>query len=217
MSNGARGDQHEHWSGVYGRNPVIREHGSGFAAHYLGRLRPESRLLELGCGAGADAATFAGAGHTVTATDFVEEAVAANQRRFAHFPNLKFQAMRTDEPFPFPDGAFDAVYAHLSLHYFTHDITMAIVAEIRRVLVDCGLLMFACKSPADPLYGKGVEIEPDMFDLNGHVRHFFSEQYARELLATAFTDIEIASRSGKLYGGASAWIAAFARAGWQDS
>ncbi|MGI8963238.1 MAG: class I SAM-dependent methyltransferase [Thermomicrobiales bacterium] len=212
MSDAARGDQHEHWSGVYGRNPVIREHGSGCAAVCLARLARGSRVLELGCGTGADAATLAGAGHTVTATDFVEEAVAANQRRFAQIPNLNFQAMRTDEPFPFPDGTFDAVYAHLSLHYFTHDITMAIVAEIRRVLGEGGWLMFACKSPADPLYGKGVEIEPDMFDLNGHVRHFFSEQYARELLATAFTDIEIASRSGKLYGGASAWIAAFARA-----
>lgn len=207
----AHPDQRDHWTRVYARHPDAREHGGGFAAECLQRIAPESRILELGCGAGNDAATFAGAGHTVTATDFVDSAIAANRERLGHIPNLSFRIMRTDGPFPFADGAFDAVYAHLSLHYFTHDITMEILAEIRRVLIPGGLLMFACKSPGDPLYGKGSQVEPDMYDLNGHVRRFFSEAYARSLLAGGFTDIEVAAHQGKLYGGPSAWITAFAR------
>jgi ubiquinone/menaquinone biosynthesis C-methylase UbiE len=210
-------DQHDLWSGIHGRNPEIREHGSGFASECLERLGPGSHILELGCGAGNDAAAFAGAGHTVIATDFVESAIAANRQRHGHISNLSFRTMRSDEPFPFADEAFNAVYAHLSLHYFPHDITTAIFAEIRGVLNPGGRVMFACKSPQDPLYGKGVEIEPDMFELNGHIRHFFSEAYARDLLADGFTDIEIAAHEGKLYGGPSVWITVIARASQNGS
>jgi SAM-dependent methyltransferase len=206
-------DQHDLWSRIYNDEPDIHEHGSDFARECLALLPAPSRILELGCGPGGDAEAFARAGHTVIATDFVASAIAANQQRLQDLPNLSFQVMRNDEPYPFADGAFDAVYAHLTLHYFPHDITANVFTEIRRVLKPGGWLMFACKSPDDPLYGKGAPIEPDMFVYrNGQVRHFFSEDYARSLLANGFTDVEVTPHKGKLYGGKSAWITVVARA-----
>ena len=75
-----------------------------------------------------------------------------------------------------------------------------------------GLLLFACKSPQDPLYGAGEPIEPDMFVYpNGQVRHFFSEDYARSLLADGFREIEIAAHRGTLYDDESAWITVVAQ------
>jgi len=176
-------DQRDLWIAHYGSTPVLGKYPSAFSAQCLPLIAPASRILELGCGGGADAQAFARAGHTVTATDFVPAVIAANRKRLGYLPNLTFHSMRIDEPYPFAAASFDAVYAHLMLHYFTDDMTTAILAEIRRVLTPGGLLMFACKSPADLAYGKGVHIERDMFDFHGRVRHFFREDYARRLLA----------------------------------
>src|SRR5690606_33572586 len=123
-SSGARmttpPDQRDLWITNYGDHPQPAERPSAFVATCLDLLPPGGHVLELGCGAGTDAATFAAAGHHVTATDFVPTVIEANRERHAHLEDLSFQEMRIDEPFPFPDVTFDAVYAHLTLHYYTH-------------------------------------------------------------------------------------------------
>jgi SAM-dependent methyltransferase len=212
MTNTAPPDQRDLWSHVYRDEPGSHEHGNGFSHEARSRLTQPGRILELGCGTGDDAAAFAQAGHTVIATDFAENVIAANRERWAGVPDLDFRVMRNDVPYPFAAETFDAVYAHLTLHYFTDDVTRRIIAEIQRVLKPGGLLLFACKSPQDPLYGQGEPIEPDMFVYpNGQVRHFFSEAYARSLLADGFREVEIAAHRGTLYDDESAWISALAR------
>jgi SAM-dependent methyltransferase len=211
MNNRPVPDQRDLWIATYDELPTGGGAPSAFAVTCLELLPPLSRILELGCGAGNDAAAFAAAGHTVIATDFATNAIATNRARLAATPNLAFEEMRIEKPYPYPDAAFDAVYAHLTLHYYRHDITCSILKEIRRVLRPGGRLMFACKSPGDPAWCRGVELEPDMFDLHGKVRHFFRESYARELLAEDFTDIDVTSHTGKLYRQKSGWITATAR------
>ena len=205
-------DQRDLWIAGYGETPEPVARRSAFVESCFPLLHPGSRILELGCGPGADAEAFARAGHTMLATDFVPAVIDANRHRLHDMPTLTFETRRIDEPYPERDGTFDAVYAHLTLHYFTHDITQGVIAEIHRVLRPGGLLLFACKSPADPAWGKGLELEPDMFDFHGKVRHFFSEAYARELLSSGFTDVEVTSHTGKLYRQRAGWITVVARA-----
>lgn len=178
-------DQRSHWTRLHARG---RQDGgpSEFVRSTAPSLAEHSRVLELGCGQGEDAAYLARLGHDIIACDFVEAVVEANRERFRNTNGLTFRVMRTDEPFPDAAGSFDAVYAHLTLHYFRHDVTEKIFGEIQRVLRPAGLLAFACKSDRDPLYGQGTPTEPDMFELNGHVRHFFPERYAGRLLDRAF-------------------------------
>lgn len=203
-------DQLDLWIRSYGDDPGAPAGPSAFVTLCLAHLEPHSRILELGCGGGADAETFARAGHTVTATDFVPAVIHANRARLTAL-DVEYRQMRIDEPYPFADAAFDAVYAHLTLHYFPDDLTRRIFWEIHRVLAPGGLLMFACKSPADPAHGRGIEIEPDMFDLHGKVRHFFSEAYVRELLADGYDVIVLESHRGQLYRQRAGWITAIAR------
>jgi SAM-dependent methyltransferase len=205
-------DQRDLWIANYGEHPVPAERASAFVGLCVALLPPGSRILELGCGPGTDAATFTTAGHHVTATDFVPAVIESNRERHAGLTNLTFQEMRIDEPYPFPDATFDAVYAHLTLHYYTHEKTRGIIDEIHRVLKPGGLLLFACKSPADPAYGKGTELEPGLFDFHGKVRHFFDPAYARTLLEPRFTGVDITEHNGKLYRQKAGWITVVAHA-----
>jgi SAM-dependent methyltransferase len=205
-------DQRDLWISNYGERPQPTERPSAFVATCLPLLKPGSRILELGCGTGTDAATFAAAGHHVIATDFVPSVIDAARDRHATLTNLTFQELRIDDPYPFPDSSFDAVYAHLALHYYTHDKTREIIDEVHRVLKPGGLLLFACKSPADPAYGKGIELEPGLFDFHGKVRHFFDPAYARTLLESRFSSVDITEHTGKLYRQKAGWITVIAHA-----
>ena len=207
-------DQRQHWEGIHRREPdhLYGPDPTSFARESAAWFPPASSILELGCGAGRDAAFFASLGHTVCATDFSATAIARNRAQHADVPNLSFLDLDTAEPLPFADGSFDVVYAHLSLHYFGDAVTRRVFGEIHRVLRPAGLLAFVCKSVGDPLYGHGTMIEPDMFEHEGHVRHFFSEAYARSCLADGFEVVRLECVDGQHHGRPSAFVKVIARA-----
>jgi ubiquinone/menaquinone biosynthesis C-methylase UbiE len=185
---------------------------TAFAEEVIKTINPSSKILELGCGAGNDSVGFAQAGHTVIATDFSEVAIKRNSESFKDFAALSFEVLDISEPMRFHNGEFDVVYARLSLHYFTDKVTRKICSEIHRVLKPDGYLCFICKSTQDPLYGKGIEIEKDMYELNGHIRHFFNEEYTKSLLRDKFAIVKIKSGVEQFYGCDSAFIKVIARA-----
>ena len=207
-------DQRHHWDAIHERR--LRDWQPGepapLARECAALLPPATVVLELGCGPGRDAAFFARNGHTVCATDFSAVALGANRGRYHDVRHLHFVVLDAGDPFPFADGVFDAVYAHLSLHYFPDDVTRALFREIRRVLRQGGLLAFLCKSVADPLYGQGRQIEPDMFEHEGHVRHFFTEEYAVSCLGPRFEATLVESGPDRIFGTSSAFVKVVARA-----
>lgn len=159
---------------------------SDFAREISRDIPPRCCLLDLGCGLAADAAFFVRAGHAVIAADL---AVAALSHVRARYPaEERPMTVRLDmrSPLPIADAGVGAVYARLSLHYFIDAETRALFGEIRRVLRPGGVLAFMCKSTDDPLYGRGDPMEPDVFVLDGKMRHFFGEAYIRACLSGRF-------------------------------
>ena len=207
-------NQKQYWDKLHNQGNI--DHFSGkptdFAEEIIKIIPPLSKILELGCGAGNDSIAFAQAGNTVLATDFSNVAIKKNSERFKGIPNLTFEVLDISDPMSFNDNKFDVVYARLSLHYFTDKITKKIFNEMHRVLRPNGYLCFMCKSTNDPLYGKGIEVEKDMFENNGHVRHFFSEDYAKLLLTDRFKIQKIESGNEKFYGNDSAFVKVIAQA-----
>ena len=201
-------DQKQLWDSAHkdGELSHYSSQPTAFATEVLQIIEPNSRILELGCGVGNDSVGFAEAGHTVLATDFSEVAVGKNSESFKAVSNLSFQVLDMNDPFKFDDNEFDVVYARLSLHYFTDLTTGNIFTEIYRVLKSNGDLCFICKSDKDPLYGKGEEIEKDMYELDGHIRHFFSEAYTKALLDRSFEIVKMESGNEKFYGNDSTYI-----------
>lgn len=205
-------DQQAMWN----KNHADNTHGSvigrpqKFAEEVAPFIKPGMNLLELGCGVGSDATYFAERGVDVTATDFSDVVIEQNKARGSK-PNLTFRVVDISQPLPFDDAAFDAVYAHLSLHYYNEAMTSDVFKEIARVLRPGGMLFFSCKSVHDPLYRQGEEVEPGVFDRNGHLRHFFSEDYTKALLAADFEAERINEVEGVYDGFSSAFVQVWAK------
>lgn len=180
-------DQKQAWNRLQKDDRVNHEskEPTDFAKEIQSLISPKFSILELGCGVGIDSYYFAQNGNKVLGTDFSEVAIDKNKESFKN-PNLTFEVLDISKPFAFPGDIFDLVYARLSLHYFTDKVTKEVFKEIYRILKPGGILAFICKSIKDPLYGQGEQIEKDMFLRSSHVRHFFSKEYAEDVLRKMF-------------------------------
>jgi SAM-dependent methyltransferase len=89
-------------------------------------------VLEVGCGAGTDLVRFAQGGARVTGIDLSPSAIALARQNFAQH-GLEADLREADgEQLPFPDNAFDLVYAHGVVQYTAQD--QRLVDECHRVL-----------------------------------------------------------------------------------
>jgi ubiquinone/menaquinone biosynthesis C-methylase UbiE len=204
-------DQKQMWD----RKHAADEHGQwrdeprNFAMNVVSDLSPPAKILELGCGVGSDARFFASKGLDVTATDFSEVVISQNKQR-GESNMLRFEVLDISDPFPYKNESFNAVYAYLSLHYFSDLKTREIFNEIARVLKRGGKLYFSCKSVHDSKYGQGEEIEPNVFSRNGHIRHFFTKEYAKEILSDSFKTITLDETKAKYINDVSRFIECWA-------
>lgn len=171
------------WRGASGTDTPHADLRDSFLAEMKAQVG--SDVVDLGCGQGHDALAFARSGLTVHALDFSPEAIAKVEN-LSGTEIVPIKAVLHDlrRALPFDSEAIDGVYSHLALHYFDDETTRSIFGEIRRVLRPGGLFVFSVKSTADPHFGTGDEIGPDIYCRNGHLRHFFSVNYTTELLRT---------------------------------
>lgn len=202
---GGMPNQQQRWNSVYSLENTV-ESSTDFAEQVLKVLPPSAHILELGCGLGAEAMVFAEAGHQVVATDFSEVIISQNKAKNNSLPNLSFEVLDMIQKFPFEGSSFDLVYAHLSLHYFTPEVTKDIVKKIHTVLKPSGLFCFVCRSLDDPFFGQGTKIAENMYERNGKVRHFFSRSFTESLLSDGFEILSLQESIGKLYNKDSAFI-----------
>ncbi len=90
------------------------------------------KVLEVGCGAGVDLARFARGGAQVTGVDLAASAIDLARANFSQQGLQGDFRVADGEQLPFPDDAFDLVYAHGVVQY-TAD-PRRLVQECRRVL-----------------------------------------------------------------------------------
>lgn len=186
MGRGPSKDQRRHWTEVYARTPAFfGEEPSEFARVALERLQAEGAgsVLELGFGQGRDTLFFAENGLRVTALDYSEQAVrevreAARARGLADRVEAAIHDVR--DPLPFPEGAFDACYAHMLLCMELTEAEIGFVlAEVHRVVKPGGLVLYTVRSDHDKHYRAGTHLGEDLYEVGGFVVHFFTEEKIR--------------------------------------
>jgi SAM-dependent methyltransferase len=96
-------------------------------------------VLDVGCGAGVEVVRFARAGARVSGVDAAPEAIGLCAESLRQQRLRAGLAVADGEALPFPDGAFDLVYAHGIVQYAADD--RRVVEECRRVLRPGGLLI----------------------------------------------------------------------------
>ncbi len=114
------------------------------------------RVLDLGCGAGRLASYLRPLTSQYMGLD-VSEYMVAYCRRF--FPELEFVQGDMRSLQPFGDGSFDTVFAVANLFdAVSHPERLQVLAELRRVLVPDGLLIFSSHNRNYALAGTGPRL-----------------------------------------------------------
>ena len=117
---------------------MTRRMAETHAAFFLPRLRPGMRLLDCGCGPGSITRGLAAAvaPGEVIGVDLEPSQLDLARREPGTPPNLQYIQTGVYE-LPFPDGHFDAVFAHALFEHLAEPVRAA--REIRRVLKPAGL------------------------------------------------------------------------------
>ena len=178
----------EVWNKVYKSDSTFfGEEPSNFAllcSNHM-KINNANKVLELGAGHGRDTTFFASNGIEVEALDYSVIAIGilnkiAKEKRLS----IKPQVFDVRSPLPFPDAYFDAVYSHMLLNMrFSLGELHFIFSEIRRVLKPKGLNFFSVRNHNDKSYGRGVEVDKGIHDINGFQIRFFTEKEIIDLAA----------------------------------
>lgn len=157
--------QHDHWW-FRGRRRIL----SRFLAATGRSLPPGARLLDIGCGTGANAAVLRGPGRTVVGIDAARPSLALARSLGCHDAWLAGDATRL----PFADGSFDVVVALDVLEHLDDDAAGA--REMHRVLRPGGsAIVFVPALPA--LWGLQDEVS--------HHRRRYTRRTLRPLIEAA--------------------------------
>lgn len=144
------------------------------------RAKPPA-VLDFGAGVGYSVPHFARhlPGARVTCIDVSRKSLEigaaehGSRAEFRHFDGVRI---------PYPDGTFDVALASCVFHHIPHAKHVALLAEIRRVLTDNGLLLVFEHNPLNPLTRHAVNT--CVFD--EHAELMFAPTLQRRVRAAGF-------------------------------
>jgi SAM-dependent methyltransferase len=175
------------------------EHVVRFAARSFYRTlsRCEVRLLEIGCGPGANVWFMAREGFTVSGIDGSPTAVRLANQRLAKEGLAADLRVGDFATLPWPDASFDGVLENVSLCCNRRDNIVPALREVRRVLKPHAPFQASFFSDRTWGCGLGTEVEPNGFEnisegpLVGTGFCFFVDHSLIDELFDAFTDVSV--------------------------
>ncbi len=206
--------QRAFWREAYSADPVFFGEGeSDFARWCLPILRAEPRVrtvVDLGCGYGRDTRFLSAGGFQVRGVDL--SGFASSRAPGPDVPCEIVEADCLGFLERLPSGSLDAVYSNMFYNMdFSEAEHRALWVAVHRALRAGGLHLYSVRSTADPWYGRGRGIAPDIFEppARGVPMHYFSEEYIRRLAAGRFEGVaRVERREGEEEFPISLWYVA---------
>lgn len=193
VSNG----QQQHWRKTYSEEPEFFGEEPSYPskkAVELFKREAKTKILELGGGQGRDTFFFAQNGFQVSVLDYSESGIEAIRQKAESLGLLQsVEAICYDvrKPLPFSDESFDGCYSHmLYCMAFTTSELESLSQEVRRVLRPNGLNIYTARNTKDKHYRTGIHRGEDMYEVNGFIVHFFSEEKV-EYLAKGYEILSV--------------------------
>ena len=144
------------------------------------------KIIELGSGQGRDTIFFAKNGFHIEALDYSSSAIKAiiNKSKEYNLGNsLNAKIFDLRKKLPYESGFFDGCFSHmLYCMAFSIEEIENLNNEVHRVLKKGGVNIFTVRNTTDGDYRNGTHIGQDLYENDGFIVHFFSEDKIKRLL-----------------------------------
>jgi len=189
--------QSQHWEKNFSIKPEMFGLEPSIAAKQSVELFKEKNIkniIELGAGLGRDTIFFAQNSIKVKALDYSPFAIKiinekASKKSLLNYVSTKVFDIR--KKLPLEDNSVEACFSHMlycmalssqELEYLNR--------EIHRILKPKGINIYTARHTGDGDYKNGVHIGEDLYENEGFIVHFFSEEKIKNL-SSGFDILEI--------------------------
>ena len=145
-----------------------------------------NKIIELGAGLGRDSIFFAKNNLKIQALDYSSSGIEIINHKIkkdnlSNYISTKLFDVR--EKLPFKDNSVDACYSHMlyCMALTTKDLEK-LNNEIHRILKPNGLNIYTVRHTNDGDYKNGKHIGEDLYENDGFIVHYFSEEKVNSLL-----------------------------------
>jgi SAM-dependent methyltransferase len=157
------------------------------AINTLKTFKEESikKIVELGAGLGRDTLFFAKNAINVEALDYSPAAIKIiNKKSLEHKLSdlISTQIFDVRKKLPFQDNSIEACFSHM-LYCMALSITELkyLNSEICRILKSGGINVYTARHTEDGDYKNGTHIGEDLYENDGFIVHFFSEEKVKKI------------------------------------
>lgn len=151
-------------------------------AEILGKfVRPDSAVLDLGCGIGRVDRYLSPHCHRLCAVDVSDRMLALARTRLAGIPNVELYRNNGRDLSEFPVGTFDLVFALLVFHHIDKNDARTYLKEILRVLKNDGTAYLQFPNQFSPQFSR-EKMEKRRYDVAR--TRWYTDPEAKTLLQT---------------------------------
>ena len=181
--------QSQHWENNFSSKPEMFGLDPSLSAKRALKLLQEKNIksvIELGAGLGRDTIFFGkNLIHTI-ALDYSPSGIKVIDQKIKKANLSKYISNKlfdVREKLPFEDNSIDACYSHmLYCMALTTDDLVKLNNEIKRILKPGGINIYTVRHTNDGDFQNGNHIGEDLYENDGFIVHYFSEEKVNSLL-----------------------------------
>nr|WP_317331028.1 class I SAM-dependent methyltransferase [uncultured Romboutsia sp.] len=158
----------KYWMEYYKKDDAPKQ-PSYFAMDIVDMLKPNKKMLELGCGNGRDSVFFSGKGLIVTAIDQAENSISDLREKYSEIEFIADDFVSTNR---FNLDSYDYIYSRFSIHSISVEQENILLKKAYKSLNKDGKIFIEARSIKDEFYGLGKNVGKNEYIYEGHYRRF---------------------------------------------